>query len=107
MPYRMMMTLASGDQRTLDATVDGIVETANRKGASVAGPHAKPTKTLQVPLSTSLDGEKTSRQWSYTVFIRELEIVGAESVCEAVMTAAHHESIDVDLTIETVSPQHA
>lgn len=102
MPYQATLQLRSGDRAALDATVDDLVAIATGKGAEVAGPHPKPTKTVRVPLYTSHAGEKLLRMWEYTVYTRHLEITGHEAVAKRLAQQSIPSQVAISMTIDHI-----
>ncbi|MFW6153442.1 MAG: 30S ribosomal protein S10 [Halobacteriota archaeon] len=102
MPYRTHLELTSGDRIALDATIDRIRTMVERKGASLAGPHTRPTEEVEVPLFKSHRGEGRFESWHYAIYRRELEVIGHEGVARELAAFDLPASIHVSLTIEDI-----
>jgi ribosomal protein S10 len=77
MPFVTTLVFKSGDRQLLDDTVDGIKDDAARKGVELKGPHPKPPEDHSVPQSKRLlDDDDHFDSWTYTVYTREVRIVG-------------------------------
>ncbi|MFP4591481.1 MAG: 30S ribosomal protein S10 [Halobacteriales archaeon] len=100
MPYRARFELESGDRGALEATVARLRELADRKGADVTGPHARPTRRVDVPMYLRHDATAPFRTWRYRVYTRHLEVVGHESVTRAIANVDVDPAVGVSLRIE-------
>lgn len=101
MTFVTRMTLRSGDRVVLDETVTEIKEYLSRKGAEMKGPHPRPPTKRSVPLCKRLaDGAGRFADWSYTVYTRELEIIGHDPVARDVATRSFPPSLHVVVEIE-------
>lgn len=100
MPFVTTLTFRSGDRDLLDRVVDGIKEDAERKGVELKGPRAKPAEHPRVPQYKRLAPGDQFEPWRYTVYTRELEIVGyddfARSVADREFPAGIHVGAAVD-----------
>ncbi len=103
MTFVTRLTLRSGDRVVLDETVSEIKTFVSRKGAEMKGPHPRPPTSIAVPMRKRLecDAERFS-DWSYTVYIREVEIVGHDSVARAVASRSFPPSLQVVVEVEHV-----
>jgi ribosomal protein S10 len=104
MTIRTRLYLESGDRDALQGIVEEIRSTVERKGAELKGPHTHPTSTLQVPQHKGLDVEDRFPAWEYTVYRRELEIVGRDDLAREVAQRQFPASIHVEAEIDPVSP---
>lgn len=104
MTFKTRLSLSSGDRDTLKRIVEELRSTAEQKGAELNGPHSPPTSTLQVPQYEGLDGTDRFADWSYTVYTRELEIIGHEDLAREITRQEFPRSIHVDAEISPVSP---
>ncbi|MFC7166538.1 uS10/mL48 family ribosomal protein [Halospeciosus flavus] len=102
MTFVTKLTLESGDRDTLDRVVEDIRDTVRRKGAELKGPHSEPPRENYVPLYKSLDGDEseTFRSWHYTVYRRELEILGHDDLAREIMEWDYPDSISISADIE-------
>lgn len=101
MPFVTRLTLESGDRDRLDGIVDDIKRQASRKGVELNGPHHRPPEHLRVPQSKTLgadDGRFES--WGYTVYSREIEIVGYEEFARSVAGRSYPPGIRVVAEVE-------
>lgn len=104
MTFRTHLSLESGDRNALQRIVQELRSTAEQKGAELKGPHSPPTSALQVPQYKTLDGDGRFSDWEYTVYSRELEIVGHEDLAREIATREFPNSIHVEAEISAVSP---
>ena len=104
MPFVTKLTLRGGDQAVLDETVDAIAAFVSRKGAQLKGPHPKPPTRLRVPLYRQLSPARGKfPAWEYTVYTRDIEIVGHDAVARAVAEWDLPASVFVSITVEQVN----
>lgn len=101
MPYRARIELESGDRHALEATVDRLRAVADRKGADVTGPHALPTRTVDVPLYRDHAATTPRGTWRYQIYSRKLEIVGHETVTRAIASVDVEPAVAIDFSVET------
>ena len=103
MTFVTRLSIQSGDRVVLDQTVDELKQFVARKGAEMKGPHPRPPETIRVPLSKQLDptGNRFSA-WSYTVYVRDIEIIGHDNVARAVAGWDFPDSIHVAVEVEQV-----
>lgn len=104
MTFVTTLRLESGDRRALDAVVDDIRSTAERKGAEFKGPHTPPPEEYSVPLHKTAEGDEQFPAWSYTVYSREVEIVGHDEFARSITTREFPESIHVEAEVRSVQP---
>lgn len=104
MPYRTRLVLTSGDRTALDAAVESLRSLAAAKGAEVAGPHTKPSRTIGVPLFKRHDGDERFGTWEYDVYVRELTVTGHDTVARSLASASLPNSVAVSLTIDHIEP---
>ena len=103
MTFVTKLTLQSGDRVVLDETVKDIKTTVARKGAVLKGPHPRPPRVHRVTLSKRL--LPTGGQfepWSYTVYTRDLEIIGYDSVIRSVVDKRFPASLQVSIEVEQI-----
>jgi ribosomal protein S10 len=100
MSFVTRLTLQSGDRATLDRVVADLKATVERKGAAFNGPHSLPTAQLSVPLYRATDGDGTVGTWTYTVYTRELELVGREDLARSIVERSFPDSVHVELEVE-------
>lgn len=103
MTYLTKLTLQSGDRVVLDQTVSDIKQFVARKGAEMKGPHPRPPETVSVSLRKHLDGTAGEfPPWTYTVYTRDIEIVGHNDVAREVASRAFPSSLYVTIEVEHV-----
>ncbi|ELZ13153.1 30S ribosomal protein S10 [Haloterrigena salina JCM 13891] len=104
MTFVTRLTLQSGDRAALDAIVDDIKSTAERKGAALKGPHSHPPKKHSVPQHCRLhaDDERRFSSWSYTVFTRELEIHGHDNLARNIASQNFPDSVHIEAEVEQI-----
>jgi len=100
MPFVTRLTLQSGDGDRLDAVVNDIKERAERKGVELKGPHPKPPARHGVPLRKSVDTDDSFDTWSYTVYTREIEIVGHDEFARDTAEHEYPDRVHVSADIE-------
>lgn len=104
MPFVTKLTLESGDRRRLDSVVDDIKIQAERKGAELKGPRPQSPDHVRIPQSKTLGPEGgTFDPWSYTVYTREIDIIGYEEFARTVAGRDFDEGIHVEAEIERQS----
>jgi ribosomal protein S10 len=104
MTFVTRIRLQSGNRPALENVVDKIRSTAERKGAELRGPHSAPPERLRVPQYKSTAGEQTRQfqSWDYTVYARQLEIVGHNDVAREVTEFDFPEGVHVEVELEQV-----
>jgi ribosomal protein S10 len=102
--FRTRLYLESGDRDALQGVVHDIRSTVERKGAELKGPHSHPPSTLHVPQHKGLEVEDRFPAWQYTVYSRELEIVGRDDLAREIAEREFPDSIHVEAEIDPVSP---
>ena len=104
MTFVTRIRLQSGNRPALDRVVDEIRATAERKGAELRGPHSAPPERLRVPQYKSTTGEehRQFRSWDYTVYARQLEIVGHNDLARQVAEFDFPEGVHVEVELEQV-----
>lgn len=100
MTFVTKLTLRSGDRAALEETVAEIKEFVGRKGAEMKGPHPRPPAEYTVSLPTRLERGDSFSPWSYTVYQRDLEIVGHDAVARAVASRTFPRSLQIVLEVE-------
>lgn len=103
MTFVTRLTLQSGDRAVLDGEVEAIQRTVERKGAELKGPHSDPPVSTRVPQYKSLerDGEEFPA-WDYTVYTRELEIVGHDEVARRIAHREFPAGVHVQAEVEQI-----
>ena len=104
MTFVTRLTLQSGDQAALDSIVDDIKTNAERKGAALKGPHSHPPETFSVPQRCRLhaDDDREFSSWKYTVFTRELEIHGHDSLARNIASQSFPDSVHIEAEVEQI-----
>ena len=101
MTFVTKLTVQSGDRTVLEQTVEEIKAFVSGKGVQLKGPHPRPPRNYRVRLQKRLDGSESAYPaWEYTVYRRDLEIVGRDEVARDVATREFPRSIQVTITIE-------
>jgi len=104
MTFVTKLRLQSGDRAVLDSEVDDIKSTVEQKGAQIKGPHSKTTRRMQVPLSKDTTGSGRLGSWDYTVYSREVEIVGHDDLARRIAAREFPEPIHVEVEVEQLTP---
>lgn len=95
------ITLRSGDRVVLDEMVGDLKRMVTRKGADLTGPHPRPPTELSVPLSKSLTGKHGYfSPWGYTVYTRDMEVKGHNSIARAMAERDYPSSIHVTFELD-------
>ena len=104
MTFVTRIRLQSGNRPALEHVVDEIRTTAERKGAELRGPHSAPAERLRVPQykSTTGDQSRQFQSWDYTVYTRQMEIVGHNDVARQVAEFDFPEGVHVEVELEQV-----
>lgn len=104
MTFVTKISLQSGNRRALERVVSEIRSTAEQKGAELKGPHSDPPDKHRVPQYKSLTGDESRqfRGWDYTVYAREMEIVGHNDVVRQVANTAFPDGVHVEVAVEQV-----
>ncbi|WP_207590548.1 30S ribosomal protein S10 [Halomontanus rarus] len=104
MTFVTRLTLQSGDRAALDGIVDDIKTSAERKGAALKGPHSHPPTNLSVPQHQRLhaDDGREFPSWQYTVFTRELEIHGHDSLARNIASQNFPDSVHIEAEVEQI-----
>lgn len=100
MAFVTQLTLQSGDRQTLETVVDEIRSTIERKGAELNGPHSFPPEQLTVPQYDHTG--RTLDTWEYTVYRRELELVGHEQLASEIIAQDYPEAIHIQAEVRQV-----
>lgn len=103
MTFVTKLTLQSGDRAVLDEVVGDIRDTAERKGVELKGPHTHPPKELRVPLFETLSADAEYPPWNYTVYRREMEIVGHDDVARQIAGREYPSGVHVAVEVEQVN----
>lgn len=106
MTFVTKLTLRSGDRAALDGTVEEIKELARRKGVEMKGPHPETPRECHVPQYERLDGDpgRQYETWSYTVYVRRIELVGSDQFPRTVLNRGLPDSVHVEAEIEHRRP---
>jgi len=104
MTFVTRIRLQSGNRPALETVVDEIRSTAERKGAELRGPHSAPPERLSVPQYKSTAGDETRqfRSWDYTVYTRQLEIVGHNKLARQVAEFDFPDGVHIEVELEQV-----
>ncbi|PSP55977.1 30S ribosomal protein S10 [Halobacteriales archaeon QS_1_67_19] len=104
MTFVTRIRLQSGNRPALERVVDRIRTTAERKGAELRGPHSAPPEQLRVPQYKSTAGDETRQfqSWDYTVYTRQLEIVGHNDVARRVTEFDFPDGVHVEVELEQI-----
>lgn len=104
MPFVTTLTLQSGDREVLERVVGDIKSRAERKGVELKGPHAESPRDASVPLSKRLNAEGARfAPWRYTVYVRQMEVVGHDAFAGDVATQEFPPGVHLDVDVERVS----
>ncbi|MFQ3319947.1 MAG: small subunit ribosomal protein S10 [Natronomonas sp.] len=104
MPFVTTLTLQSGDRDVLERVVGDIKASAERKGVQLKGPHAESPEDQSVPQSKQLDaGNDRFSPWHYTVYSRQMEVVGHDEFAGNVATQEFPRGVHIDVDVERVS----
>jgi len=102
MSFVTRLTFQSGDRRALEAAVEDIKAAARRKGVQFKGPHAHPPEAFRVPLYKTLDAGDAFGTWEYSVYTREIDIVGHDAFAREVAQWDLPPGIHVSAEVEQV-----
>ncbi|MFC4552966.1 MULTISPECIES: uS10/mL48 family ribosomal protein [Halorussus] len=104
MTFVTKIRLQSGNRPALERVVDEIRTTVERKGAELRGPHSDPPERLTVPQykTTSGDQSRQFRSWDYTVYTRQLEIVGHDAVARQATETEFPDGVRAEVELEHV-----
>jgi small subunit ribosomal protein S10 len=101
MRFATTLTLRSADRTALDETVADCKAMLERKGVEFRGPHPSPTRTVSVPLYDGSRGERCG-EWTYTVFTRELEVLGRGELTRELAERSFPESVHIAIEVDQV-----
>jgi ribosomal protein S10 len=96
------LTLRSADRDALDGAVADLRSTLEGKGAEFKGPRAEPTTTLRIPLYESATGDEID-SWDYTVFTREVEIVGHDDLSRSLAERSFDDAVHVAVSVDRIA----
>lgn len=99
MAFVTTLTLQSGDRAALDSIVEEIRTTVERKGAELNGPHTFPPEAYTVPQYAGQAGGRQFAAWEYTVYRRELELVGHEQLAREIVDWSFPDAVHVEVQI--------
>lgn len=102
MPFVTRVTLKSGDSDRLTECVADIKERAERKGAALKGPHARPPERYSVPQYKGMPSQGSFDPWGYTVYTRIVEIVDHNDFAREVTQREYPDSIHITANVETM-----
>jgi ribosomal protein S10 len=108
MSFVTRLTLQSGDRAALDSVVEDIRERVSRKGAEMKGPHSAPPERLRVPQYKQPTDDTAAQfdAWDYTVYKREIEIVGHDELAHTIAAgSAFPDSVHVAAEVEQIRSQ--
>ncbi|PSQ39176.1 30S ribosomal protein S10 [Halobacteriales archaeon SW_5_70_135] len=115
MAYVTRPRVTGGDRATLDSAVSDVRTTAERKGVELTGPHSRPPIELAVPQyrrsppgmdrheSASGAGESdddTFETWRYTVYERELEVLGRQSFVRSITSRELPDAVRPEVEVD-------
>lgn len=103
MTFVTKLTLQSGDRAVLDSIVEEIRSTTGRKGVEMNGPHSKSPRRLRVPQHKRTTGGAEFASWDYTVYTREIEIVGHDEIARQIAGKEFPDSLHVEVEVEQIS----
>lgn len=104
MTFVTTLRLQSGDRDALDGVVEEIRSVAGRKGAQLKGPHSHPPQQVRVPQYKRVGGGDRFDDWSYTVYSREVEIVGHDELAGSIASWDFPEAVHVEVAVRPVGP---
>lgn len=104
MTFVTKIRLQSGNRPALERIVDEIRTTAERKGAELRGPHSAPPEDITVPQYKTTDGDESRhfRSWEYTVYTRQLEIVGHNDVARKISEFDFPKGVHIEMELEQI-----
>ena len=103
MPFVTKLELTSGDRGALDRVVDGIKESASRKGVEFGGPHSAQPTEVRAPQSKRLStGGERFPDWTYTVYSRTIEIRGHDEFARSAAGGEFPAGVHVEVEVEQV-----
>lgn len=102
MAFVTTLRLTSGDRQTLDDTVEEIKSRASRKGVQFKGPHPKPPEEIRVPQTKRLAPGEEFDPWSYSVYVRELRIVGHDEFARETAGREFPDGVRVEVDVQQV-----
>jgi ribosomal protein S10 len=103
MAFVTTLRLTSGDRETLDDTVADIKQRANRKGVQFKGPHPKPPEEIRVPQAKRLAPGPEFDPWEYSVYVRELRIVGHDEFARETAGREFPDGVRVEVDVQQVT----
>jgi small subunit ribosomal protein S10 len=103
MSFVTRLTFQSGDRVALEAALADIKAAAERKGVEFKGPHAHPPEEFRVPQYKTVAAEDAFEAWGYTVYERQLDIVGYEDFAREVAGWDLPSGIHISAEVEQVS----
>jgi ribosomal protein S10 len=104
MTFVTHLRFESGDRAVLDDVVSDLKSLIERKGAECKGPHAKPPRDLRVPQYRALAAGTEYEPWTYTVYTREMDILGADHIAREVGHMEFPDSVHVEIEVEHRKP---
>lgn len=103
MTFVTTLRLQSGDRDALDGVVDKIRSAAERKGAEFKGPHSHPPERLRVPQYKRVDSDGRFDAWDYTVYRREIEIIGHDELASSIAEWDFPRSVHVEAEVRAIN----
>ena len=101
MPFVTTLTLTSGNRHRLDDVVAEIKARAERKGVELKGPRSEETRKLRVAQSKTLGpGRNRFDPWNYTVYTREIDIIGYETFAREISGEGFPSGVHVEIGVE-------
>ena len=104
MTFVTKLTLQSGDRARLDDVVEDIKAMARRKGAEFTGPHSLPPEDYRVPQYKTAATAESFSAWSYTVYRREIDIVGHDDFARTVAGQQFPDGVHISVEVEQQRP---
>ena len=104
MSFVTTLRLQSGDRAALEGVIEDIRETANQKGAELNGPHSFPPERLSVPIYADTSGKRVLDTWTYTVYRREVELVGHETLAREITAWELPDAVRLEAEVTSVHP---
>ncbi|QZA88981.1 uS10/mL48 family ribosomal protein [Salinarchaeum sp. IM2453] len=102
MSFVTTLKLESGDRAVLDRIVEEIQTTAKQKGAELNGPHTFSPEEYSVPQYGDYNSNGRFGTWEYTVYRRELSLVGHQQLASKILSWDFPDAIRVEAEVEQI-----